>query len=373
MGLWIVHCGLWIVEEQVRSAECEVRSEAKLPHAAFRLLRIPHSALRTLVAGILLAVFFGPGPLFAGVSIGTVEEDPNVTHEKYKKKAEDDFRDGMKARGEGDTGTAVRILLNVAEMSRMRIDSPYPEKAFNELKVIVEEARRDLAVARQLVAGEDPAAGVSELKRIVRIYMGLGPAKDAGMLLRQLDSDPKFQATLRSGRLAEDLKKAEALEAQAEALVRPPAVKIPEKQVEDSTGRDVPPEAKPAPAAPAPDPAVAARTVRELSEKERQAARIERLLDAYEIYGRIVKQGGDTEPGKKAAAARERLEKDADLMARIRFFQTERKAKELLGLADGYFRNGRMDLARQYYAKVVSDYPQTQQAADARAALERFK
>jgi pentatricopeptide repeat protein len=60
-------------------------------------------------------------------------------------------------------------------------------------------------------------------------------------------------------------------------------------------------------------------------------------------------------------------------MARIRQVQAERKARELLGLADGYFKNGRMDLARQYYAKVISEYPQTQQAADAKAALERIR
>jgi TolA-binding protein len=49
------------------------------------------------------------------------------------------------------------------------------------------------------------------------------------------------------------------------------------------------------------------------------------------------------------------------------------KARSLMKMADGYFGAGRLDLARQYCAKVISDYPQSQQAADARALLERLK
>jgi tetratricopeptide (TPR) repeat protein len=303
----------------------------------------------------------------AGVSMGTIEEDPVVVKQRQLDKAEADYKEGMKARAAGDASNAVRLLLRVAETEKHGLRSPYAPKAFDELKVIFEEAQKDLQVARQLVAGEDPAAGLSELKRIMRTYMGLGPAKEAGTLARQLEGDAQFQATLKSGRLAEDLKKAEALEAQAAAALDPPKPEA-EKKPDPSKLPTAPP--------PAPMPeGVGAVNVRpkELTPAERQAARIARLLEAYDLYGRIAAQGPDSGPGKKAAEARARLEKDADLMARIELAKAERKARELMSLAENYYRAGRFDSAREYCRKVISTYPQTVQASDAKTLLERMK
>jgi tetratricopeptide (TPR) repeat protein len=306
----------------------------------------------------------------AGVSTGTIEEDPVVVKQRQLDKAEADYKEGMKARAAGDASNAVRLLLRVAETEKHGLRSPYAPKAFDELKVLFEEAQKDLQVARQLVAGEDPAAGLSELKRIMRTYMGLGPAKEAGTLARQLEGDAQFQATLKSARLAEELKKAEALEAQAAAALEPPKPEAqkPEEKPDPSKLPTVPP--------PAPMPeGVGAVNVRpkELTPAERQAARIARLLEAYDLYGRIVAQGPDTGPGKKAAEARARLEKDADLMARLELAKAERKARELLSLAENYYRAGRFDSARDYCRKVISTYPQTVQASDAKTLLERMK
>jgi hypothetical protein len=212
-----------------------------------------------------------------------------------------------------------------------------------------------------------------------------------------------------SGRLTEELKKAEALEAQAEALAKPPekpeAATPPAKApAENSTGPtpaaapppakapptaaevrrpDEPPlsAAKPAaapppalpPGAPASGFPAAAVKTKELSEAQRRTARLGLLLDAYEIYGRIAQTGGDTAPAKKAAEARARLEKNADLVAMMKQVQADRKAREWMSLADGYFKAGRFDLVRQYCVKVIAEYPGTQQAADATALLERIK
>ena len=307
----------------------------------------------------------------AAIGMGTIEEDPAVVKQRWLDKAEEDYKEGMKARAAGDTANAVRFLLRVADTEKRRLGSPFAPKAFDELKAICEEGRKELQVARQFIAGEDPAAGLSELKRILRVYLGLWPAKEAGTLMRQLEGDAQFQATLKAGRLTEDLKKAEALEAQAAALLNPPkpeAEKKPEAKPDPSKLPTVPP------APPKPE-GVGAATVRprELTEKERQAARIDRLLEAYDLYGRLVAQGADTEPGKKAAEARARLEKDADLMARLDQAKTERKAKELLSLAENYFRAGRFDSAREYCRKLLAAYPQTPQAADAKMLLERLK
>jgi tetratricopeptide (TPR) repeat protein len=302
------------------------------------------------------------GPVRAGIGMGTIEDDPETRKAKARQQVEGWYKDGMKARAAGNLADAVKFLRWAATT---RCDTEFPELAFNELKAISEDAKKELEVARQLVGGEDLAAGMDELKRITRIYSGLGVAKDAGALARQLETDPSFQAKLKAGRLAGELKKAEALEAQAEAVLQPPPAEKP------------PAEKPPVPGAPqagkTPGVITAAVKPKEMTEAERKLARLDLLGQAYELYGRIAQQGGETEPGRKAAEARTRLEKDAELMARIKAVDADAKARALMKLADGYFKAGRLDLARQNCEKVISDYPQSQQAADARAMLERMK
>ena len=412
--------------ESLRIADCGVRSERPkclrpksflldfgLWTLDFGLVAPSLRPLRSIWLWVPIIILLLAAPAArGGVSMGTIEEDPQVTRDKYKKKIEEDYREGMKARASGDIETAVRLLLRCAQNGGMRTGSEYPEMAFNELTVIKEQALKELDVARQFISGEDPAAGMAELRRIMRTYSGLGPAKDAGIFLRQLDSDQNFQATLKTGRLAEDLKKAEALEAQAEAILHPPAPEKPAAEGDPAkpplpgatetkppaaagatetkpllpgateTKTDSPPPAAPpktatapaAPAPPKPEGVIAASvTTKTMTAAERRAAYLERLQEAYDAYGRIAQQGGDTEPGKKAAAARARLEKDADLMARLKTAQGDRKAREYMGLADAYFRAGRMDLARQQCQKVLAEYPQSPQAAAAKDLLDHIK
>jgi tetratricopeptide (TPR) repeat protein len=416
----------------------------------------------------VFAILAAAGPLRAGVSMGTIEEDPEVRKAKVRQQVEGWYKDGVKARAAGNLADAVKFLKWAATT---RCDTEYPELAFNELKAISDDVKKELEVARQLVSGEDPAAGLGELKRIARIYFGLGVAKDAGALAGQLESDPVFQARMKTGRLLEELKKAEALEAQAEALLRPPApekppaatpakppqmppaaapvkpaaeevpasppalgVRLPaaadgpvnaapwapkppalagappaaapvraagsetsaapsQKSPWEEILREMPPAPppvgppKPAPekAGPAPLPTLppeppkppgvitASVKPKEMTEAERRVARLELLMQAYDIYCRVAQQGAGTEPGRKAAEDKTRLEKDADLMARVKAVQADRQAREWMSLADGYLRAGRFDLARQYYAQIISEFPRSQQAADARAMLERLK
>ena len=386
----------------------------------------------------VFAILAAAGPLRADVSIGTIEEDPEVRKAKVRQQVEGWYKDGVKARAAGNLADAVKFLKWAATT---RCDTEYPELAFNELKAISDDAKKELEVARQLVSGEDPAAGLGELKRIARIYFGLGVAKDAGALALQLESDPAFQARMKAGRLEEELKKAGALEAQAEALLRPPAPEKPPaatpakppqmppaaapvkpaaeevpaspppapekppaagsetsaapspKSPWEEILREMPPAPppvgppKPAPekAGPAPLPTLppeppkppgvitASVKPKEMTEAERRVARLELLMQAYDIYCRVAQQGAGTEPGRKAAEDKTRLETDADLMARIKAVQADRQAREWMSLADGYLRAGRFDLVRQYCTKVISEFPQSQQAADARAMLERLK
>jgi len=299
--------------------------------------------------------------------MGTIEEDQETRKAKLRQQVEDWYKAGMKARAAGNQADAVKNLIWAA---KTRCDTDIPELAFKELEVISADAKKELDVARQLAGGEDPAAGLDELKRITRVYMGLGVAKDSGALMRQLEADPSFQAKLRSGRMTGELKKAEALEAQAEAILKPPPAEKP-------SAEKPPAEKPPAPgvsqAGKTPGVISAAVKSREMTEAERKVARLDLLGQAYEIYGRIAQQGGDTDPGRKAAAARSRLEKDAELVARIKAVDADAKARSLMKLADGYFGAGRLDLARQYCTKVIAEYPQSQQAADARALLARMK
>lgn len=311
--------------------------------------------MRPVILAGLLALCLS-GSASPDVRTGVVEESKETEHARLKARAEARFKAGMKALAAGDTGRAVRTLLSVVQMSRMRIDSPYPERAFNQLKVLTGRAAKELAVARELLAGEDLEAGLKELKRIVRTYSGLWPAKQAGRLLRGLKSDPGFRGALLAESLAEDLREAQALEEKAEAILHP----SPAPETED-TGAETPDE----------DAGADAR--KEMTEEERQAERLERLAEAYEIYGRVRDMGGETVPAQEAAAAAERLEKDAALMARIREIKAEREASEWLGLAMNYLGAGRLDLAREQCEKILSEYPETSEAAEAARLLEEMK
>jgi tetratricopeptide (TPR) repeat protein len=251
-------------------------------------------------------------------------------------------------------------------MGRQRLDSPYPEMAFNELKGLAEQGGRDLAVARELTAGEDMDAGLKELKRIVRVYRGLWPAKEAGRSLRELEGDPLFRQALLAQSLEEDLERARVLEQEAEALVRSPPdapAKIKDVQAERPPGEAGESEAD-GPAS------VVAGTPTEMTEQERRAARLEKLLDAYALYERIARQGPETEPGREAAVAMKRLGAEEAFAARLRQVQAERQARQWLNLAINYLRGGRTDLAREYFQKVVASYPDSAQAEEAQAFLE---
>jgi len=318
----------------------------------------------------------------AGVGMGTIEESEEVQHAKAKERAETYYKDGMQALAEGNVERAVQRLLWVAKMGRMRIDSPYPEQAFEQLKILADLGAKDLAVARELVAGEDHAAGVKELRRIMRVYLGLAPAKEAGRLLREIEKDPAFREAVLAQGLADDLEKARALEAEAEAILHPPAAGAPES--EPQSAEPPAPESEPRPVAtgdstgragsgdvkaggPPPEPP------KELTPEERQAKRIEKLAEAYALYDRIVRQGGATGPAKAAAEAMERLRKDAAVAERLAKVEAERQAREWMGLATNYFKAGRFDLARQYSEKVIASYPNSPEADQARDLLEALK
>ena len=330
--------------------------------------------MRRAAAMVLaLAVLAWAGRARAGVSMGTIEESEEVKHAKAKEQAEKYYKDGMQALAEGNVERAVQRLLWVAKMGRMRIDSPYPEQAFEQLKVLADQGAKGLAVARELVAGEDHAAGVKELRRITRVYLGLAPAKEAGRLLRELEKDPAFREAVLAQGLAEDLEKARALEAEAEAILHPPAAGAPESEPQSAEPPAPEPEPRPVGSGDVEAGGPALEPPKELTPEERQAKRLEKLVEAYALYDRIVRQGGETEPAKAAAEAMARLRKDAAVGERLAKVGAERQAREWMGMATNYFKAGRFDLARQYCQKVLSAYPRSPEAEEARDLLEALK
>jgi tetratricopeptide (TPR) repeat protein len=298
------------------------------------------------------AVLVWSGSARAGVGMGEITESPEVRHARMKEQAERYYETGMRALAEGRTSRAVRFLLWVA---KMRIDSPYPKKAFDELTQVVEKAEAELAVARDLVEGEDPEAGIKELARIRRVYMGLGVAKDAGHLMARLEEDPEFQQILRVQGFADDFQRAVNLEAEAEALREAPPEKSDPEVVTvegaDGEGQDV-------------------VSPRMMTPAERRAARIKKLAKAHAIYKRIVRHAGETALGKEAATALNRLAADEELAEQIREQRLREKARQWLGLASNYYRAGRSDLAEEYCRKILDEAPTSPQAEEARVMLE---
>ncbi len=286
----------------------------------------------------------------AGVGFGVIEESEEVKHARLKERAERYFKDGTRALAEGDTSRGVRMLLWVA---KMRIDSPYPQQAFEELKKITQTAARELEMAREFLAGEAPEAGLKELARIKRTYPGLYVAKQAGRLLGDLEKDPKFQQMLRAQTLAEDLERARALEVEAEALA--------------ATG----PDAEPAVIETASEEGETdVVDVAALTSEQRREVRVAKLKEAWELYERVVRLGVSTEPGQAAVKALKRLAKDEALADQIEAARCEEKARGWLSLASNYYRAGRMDLAKDYCRKILAECPRTPQAEPAKAMLE---
>ena len=326
-----------------------------------------------LLATVVVIMMAGvTRPASAGVSMGTIEEHPEVTHDKWKRKAEEDYKQGMEARAAGKKADAVKFLLRAFAIGkRYRVQSPYPQKAADALEVLSKEGMRELAVARDLAGGEAPEAGMMELKRIARTYLGLPPAKLAGSHLRQLEKDPRFQARLREAGLADQLAHAASLEERAAGL----APKARSDAAEGDSAKTPDGETAAFPDLPTEPPlpeGVNAADVgtRPLSDEERAARRLDLLAEAHAIYVRVAKTGQGTPVGKQAQAARARLEQDKDLMGRIRAARAEDQAREWLGLGTNYMRAGRLEKARSFFEKILAECPKTPQAREAKGYLD---
>lgn len=305
--------------------------------------------MRNCIASALaaLVVLTGVSTAAGGVGMGVIEKSPAQKEAERKEKVKEFYEEGMQALAEGRTQRAVRSLLWAAKSN---VDSPYPRKAFDELKKLRDQAARELEVARELISGKEAKEGVKELRRIMVTYAGLGPAKTAGHMLRELENDPKFREALLSYRLAEKLQEAVKLEAEAAAQADLDAAGTanPLDAMEEGDGESE-------------------------SDAEADRKRVDLLTKAWTIYERITEMGPETEPGREAAKALARLKTDTTLVARIERRRQEQKAAGWMSMAATYYQAGRMDLAKDYCLKIIKECPKAPQTERAKAMIESIR
>ena len=95
-------------------------------------------------------------------------------------------------------------------------------------------------------------------------------------------------------------------------------------------------------------------------------------IRAYDKYQTLVKRAAGTPVGQTAQKRIQSYEADKTFMRRLKEKRRERKAKRLLGLARNYAQAGRNELAIDKYEQLMDQYPDTDQAQRAEAALSRL-
>ena len=95
-------------------------------------------------------------------------------------------------------------------------------------------------------------------------------------------------------------------------------------------------------------------------------------VEAYGKYKLIASRYGKTDAGTAAAERVAAYEADEQFMQKMKSSDQEGRAKAAFNMASGYQQAGREDLAKKGYQKIVDEYPDTEWAAKAKAALEKM-
>jgi hypothetical protein len=94
---------------------------------------------------------------------------------------------------------------------------------------------------------------------------------------------------------------------------------------------------------------------------------------AYLKFKTIAKAYADTPAGADAQAAVADYEKDAAFVRKANDSVASGKAKGMLGLAIGYVRAGKPELAKKKYEEIIAAFPGTTEAAQAKAGIDEIK
>jgi thiol-disulfide isomerase/thioredoxin len=92
-------------------------------------------------------------------------------------------------------------------------------------------------------------------------------------------------------------------------------------------------------------------------------------LSAYQAFKEITQQFKNTPAAAPATDALAAYEKDPAFMEKLKS-AGDPKAKAALSLADNYARSGKLDIAKQKYQAIITQYPNTPYSAQAQTALD---
>jgi len=95
-----------------------------------------------------------------------------------------------------------------------------------------------------------------------------------------------------------------------------------------------------------------------------------RYLEAINLYREVTEEYADTDAGKAAEEAIERIKEDAIAQQTIKKLRAEEEADRWLDIADRYAKVEMVDKAREYYQRVIEAHPATDAAKTARTRVE---
>ena len=99
------------------------------------------------------------------------------------------------------------------------------------------------------------------------------------------------------------------------------------------------------------------------------------LLDlrAYERFEWLAEHFGESAPGRAASVELRRYHEDETFVEELEAHRRERQARSLLSLGNSYAEAGREESAAERYREVIEQYPESDAAAQAEAALKALE
>lgn len=97
-----------------------------------------------------------------------------------------------------------------------------------------------------------------------------------------------------------------------------------------------------------------------------------KYVEAYRAFERLAKDFADTTTGGKARKQMDAMRADPQIMKVVRDSQAAKKCENWLDIARGLAGSGRHEKAREYYRRVIDEYPDTTFAETARHELDQL-
>jgi len=116
---------------------------------------------------------------------------------------------------------------------------------------------------------------------------------------------------------------------------------------------------------------------KEVAARDALQAAEQRLADkdyvaAHQAFQSLIAKYAGTAAAKDAKETLARMEADPDIMQVVRQTEAARRAQNLLDIGRNLARTGNLNQAKEYFQKVVSEFPGTDYAAQAQAELNKL-